>query len=174
MAASLGKKTDMTSPWITVVAGALQRDDGRWLMHRRPEGKHHAGLWEFPGGKTEGNEFPLQSLIRELTEELGIVCYPGRCAPCGFAESTGEDGRPGIVILLYTVSAWEGEPRALEGGQVGWFTPGEVLALPKPPLDVELSARLFANFVICDEPPLPSPNDPPKGPPSARTRSSAG
>ncbi len=164
----------MTAQLMVVVAGALRRSDGRWLMHRRPEGKHHAGLWEFPGGKVEGGEIPLQSLCRELAEELGIQCVSALCSPACFAESARDAGQPPIVILLYIVSGWEGEPQALEGGAVGWFTSHEVFALEKPPLDVTLADRLFGNFPICDEPPLPSPNDPPRGRPTARTRSSAG
>lgn len=144
-----GKKTDMAGAWIPVVAGALHRDDGRWLMHRRPEGKHHGGLWEFPGGKVERHEIPLQSLIRELEEELGIVCHAEACCPFRFAEGGSDDAQPAIVILLYTVGTWDGEPQALEGGAVGWFTPDEALALPMPPLDVRLAEALFVNRQIC-------------------------
>lgn len=136
----------MKTGWLTVVAGALQRGDGRWLMHRRPEGKHHAGLWEFPGGKVEPAEMPLDSLVRELEEELGVVANPGLCAPAGFAHSgiAGETGA--IVILLYKVGSWDGEPAALEGGSVDWFTPEQIAALPKPPLDIALAAQLFQKF----------------------------
>ncbi|MFM7404777.1 MAG: (deoxy)nucleoside triphosphate pyrophosphohydrolase [Erythrobacter sp.] len=126
-----------------VIAAALHRPDGRWLLHRRPEGKHHAGLWEFPGGKVEPTEIPVQSIVRELAEELGIRCSESACVPIGFAEDAGESGASAIVILLYTLAAWEGEPHALEGGEVGWFTPAEALALDKPPLDVRLADRLF-------------------------------
>lgn len=38
------KKADAAAGWIVVAAGALQRADGRWLMHQRPLGKRHAGL----------------------------------------------------------------------------------------------------------------------------------
>lgn len=140
-----GKKTDMTRKWTAVVAGALHRPEGRWLMHRRPVGKHHAGLWEFPGGKIEAGEMPIEALRRELAEELGIVCPPEACVPAGFAESPEEAQAPPLVILLYAIGAWEGEPSALEGGALGWFTPAEALALPKPPLDIALAARLFRN-----------------------------
>ena len=143
-----GKKADTMQTWITVVAGALHRSDGRWLMQRRPVGKHHAGLWEFPGGKVERGEMPLHSLVRELSEELGILSHAELCAPAGFAEGAGTNGQPGLVILLYTVGGWDGEPQSLEGGEVRWFTPGEVLALDKPPLDVGLAERLFANIPI--------------------------
>ena len=138
-----GKKSDASTGWIAVVAGALRRADGHWLMHQRPAGKHHAGLWEFPGGKVEPDEIPSQSLVRELREELGICCDPASFTPAGFAETAvPEAGRP-IVILLYTVTGWHGEPAALEGGAVGWFTPEQALALPMPPLDVMLAGQLF-------------------------------
>lgn len=130
---------------MPVVAGALSREGGLWLMHRRPEDKHHGGLWEFPGGKVEASEMPVQSLVRELAEELGIAVREQDCIPAGFAESDGGSGGVRLVILLYTVGAWKGEPQALEGGAVGWFTPAESRALPKPPLDIALAQRLFQN-----------------------------
>lgn len=141
----VGKKTDAASEWMLVVAAAMQRVDGRWLMHRRPEGKHHAGLWEFPGGKVEPSEIPAKALMRELAEELGIACDCTQLEPVGFAETrTPEAGRE-IVILLYSLTTWDGEPQALEGGGIDWFTPAEVLALAKPPLDAVLAAQLFQN-----------------------------
>ena len=57
---------------VLVVACALIDADGRILIAQRPEGKNLAGLWEFPGGKLEPGERPEASLIRELSEELGI------------------------------------------------------------------------------------------------------
>lgn len=135
----------MMQSWITVVAGALARADGGWLMHRRPPGKHHAGLWEFPGGKVEPSEMPLDSLVRELREELGINCHRAACQPAGFAEEKGAAEGSAIVILLYTVTAWDGMAEALEGGEIGWFTPQEVRALAKPPLDIVLAERLLQN-----------------------------
>lgn len=139
----IGKKTDIIRPDLLVVAGALLRDDGLWLMHQRPLGKHHAGLWEFPGGKVEPSEIPREGLCRELAEELGIIVSPRDCEPLFFAEQGREGDDPALVILLYRLTLWSGEPRALEGGAVGWFALGEIDALAKPPLDCELAARLM-------------------------------
>ncbi|MCL9982641.1 MAG: (deoxy)nucleoside triphosphate pyrophosphohydrolase [Erythrobacter sp.] len=139
----VGKKSDADGDWMLVVAAAMQRADGRWLMHRRPEGKHHAGLWEFPGGKVEPSEMPAQALVRELAEELGIGCDGAALEPAGFAETRNREAGREIVILLYSLRAWLGEPQALEGGAIGWFTPAEVQALAKPPLDAVLAAQLF-------------------------------
>lgn len=133
----------MIRPDLLVVAAALRREDGLWLMHRRPLGKHHAGLWEFPGGKVEPSEIPREALCRELAEELGISVSPRDCEPLFFAEQAREGDEPAIVILLYRLSRWTGEPRALEGGAVAWFAQGEIDSLAKPPLDCTLAARLL-------------------------------
>jgi len=129
---------------LAVVAGALQRDDGRWLMHRRPAHKHHGGLWEFPGGKVEIDENPSLALVRELHEELQIVVDPACLIPATFAQAAPDPVNPAIVILLYIVPGWSDEPMPEEGGEIGWFNPREIFALEMPPLDVALAARLFA------------------------------
>lgn len=133
----------MTNAPLLVVAGALQGSDGRWLMHCRPLDKVHGGLWEFPGGKVEGAEIPMESLQRELHEELGIIVQPADCTPACFADETRTSGKRPIVILLYTITNWVGLPQALEGGKVAWFTPDEVMQLEKPPHDERLAAQLF-------------------------------
>ena len=128
---------------VWVVAGALQRADGLWLMHQRPYGKHHGGLWEFPGGKIEASENPREALCRELAEELGIAVDPEDCDPLFFAESDAEMGGPAIVILLYRIARWGGEPAALEGECVDWFAAESMDKLDMPPLDERFVERLF-------------------------------
>ncbi|ROT95541.1 (deoxy)nucleoside triphosphate pyrophosphohydrolase [Altererythrobacter sp. FM1] len=120
---------------MTVVAAALQANDGRWLMQQRPLVKQHGGLWEFPGGKVEHGENPRDALVRELHEEIALVLHPGDLKPVGFAESGGSDNHPGIVILLYSATRWQGEAIAQEAAELGWFDRSEMAELPKPPLD---------------------------------------
>jgi 8-oxo-dGTP diphosphatase len=139
-----GRKSDMNAEWQLVVAGALRRSDGLWLMHQRPENKPHGGLWEFPGGKVEAGEHPVIALIRELSEELGIIVKPQDCIASCFAQDGAASTSNSIVILLYTLLQWEGEPLPLlEGSKVDWFTPNQVMLLEKPPLDVELAKSIF-------------------------------
>ncbi len=131
--------------WMLVVAAAIERSDGRWLMHKRPMEKHHGGLWEFPGGKVNSGETPRVALARELAEELDIQVNPNTFRSAGFADAAINPAEHPIVILLYTVKSWSGEPRAMEGGETGWFTPGQIQKLAKPPLDIALADQLFHN-----------------------------
>jgi len=61
---------------VHVVAAVIQRES-RYLITRRNEGTHLAGLWEFPGGKVGAAEAPEAALRRELREELGVDAAVG-------------------------------------------------------------------------------------------------
>ena len=128
---------------ICVVAAALAREDGRWLMHRRPLEKEHGGLWEFPGGKMEASENPRQALVRELLEELDIAVDCEALEPVAFADNCEMEAKSSLVILLYICRGWRGNPTAQEGGSIDWFRPDEAMQLARPPLDVLLCKELF-------------------------------
>lgn len=128
---------------MLVVAGLLRDAQGRFLLQKRPLGKRHAGLWEFPGGKVETGEMPRSALVRELAEELGIAIDMPDIRPFAFAEHDADSDGPAIVILLYNILRWAGDPLSLEGCEIGWFSPGEALTLPKPELDRDLLNALI-------------------------------
>ncbi len=125
--------------WILVVAVALLDQNGRILLQQRPEGKHHGGLWEFPGGKVESGEIPQVALVREIAEELGIALDPAALLPFAFAE---EGGNPAIVLNLYTCRSHKGEPVGHEGQAWGWFDPAEAAQLALAPMDRRLLQQL--------------------------------
>jgi len=131
---------------MAVVAGAIGDGRGRWLLQKRPTGKRHAGLWEFPGGKVEPGETRLQALVRELNEELTITVTSASEKPLARANVGAGEGERPIVIDLYTIAAWHGRPRPEPGAELGWFTPEEIARLPLPPLDSRLAAQLFGRL----------------------------
>ena len=126
------------APMVVVAAAVI--DGGRVLLQQRPPGKAMAGLWEFPGGKVEPGEAPDKALVRELAEELGVVVDIRDVAPITFAAAPL--GERHLLLLLYRVSAWSGEPRALEATALTWVAPAEMHALPMPPADVPLIEAL--------------------------------
>lgn len=123
---------------IPVVAVALMDAWGRVLMQRRRLGAAHGGLWEFPGGKIESGESPMDAAIRELAEELGIDLRADDLAPLTFAALPGE----ACVILFYMCRNWSGEPRCLVADELRWVAAAKLAELPMPPLDVPLAAAL--------------------------------
>jgi len=116
---------------IPVVAAVLRDQHGRVLLAQRPEGKHLAGTWEFPGGKLEHDESAVEGLSRELAEELGIVVdasepllslshhYPDRS----------------VRLMLREVEHWQGSPVGLEGQALRWVHLSEAERLPMPAAD---------------------------------------
>jgi 8-oxo-dGTP diphosphatase len=62
---------------IAVGIGLISRN-GRFLVRRRPEETVYAGYWEFPGGKCEPGELPVEAVERECLEETGMAIVVGR------------------------------------------------------------------------------------------------
>ncbi|QNE33080.1 (deoxy)nucleoside triphosphate pyrophosphohydrolase [Sphingomonas sp. NBWT7] len=136
---------------LLVVAAALHARDGRFLLQQRPAGKHHAGLWEFPGGKVEPGEALSAALARELAEELGIAVDPATLVPVTFASERRDDGAATgvrtLLLLLFVTRDWSGTPHALEAADLRWVTTDEMRRLPMPPADapfIDVLARLDA------------------------------
>lgn len=125
---------------VLVVAAALIDSDGRVLIAQRPEGKQLAGQWEFPGGKVEEGETPETALIRELEEELGIVVKQACLAPFVFASHTYESFH--LLMPLYLIRRWEGEPEAREHKALKWVRPNDMRNYEIPPADLPLVAWL--------------------------------
>jgi len=116
---------------IEVVAGIVRDGRDRVLLAQRPEGKHLAGTWEFPGGKREVGEAGFDALARELDEELGIVVRSAR--PWLAVTHCYPDVT--VRLQLYAVDEWHGELRGREGQSLSWVTVQEMNELPMPGAD---------------------------------------
>jgi 8-oxo-dGTP diphosphatase len=125
---------------VLVVAAALIDADGRVLLARRPTGKSMEGQWEFPGGKIEPGETPEQALIRELKEELGIDVTESCLAPLAFASHDYDHFH--LVMPLYAIRQWRGQPTAKEGQTLAWASKDKFNSYPMPPADIPLVAQL--------------------------------
>ena len=126
---------------LLVAACALVDPDGRVLVAQRPDGKHLAGLWEFPGGKVEPDETPEATIIRELKEELGIDTEASCLAPLSFASHAYDDFH--LVMPLYVCRKGHGIVRPMEAQTLKWLRPRDLRDTPMPPADLPLIAPLI-------------------------------
>lgn len=108
---------------ILVVAAALYDAQGRVLIAQRPQGKHQAGRWEFPGGKVAPGESEGRALARELHEELGIEVTASR--PFMRLEHSYPDRS--VELSMWIVERFSGTPRSLDGQQLRWLAPADLV-----------------------------------------------
>jgi len=139
-------KAGCVSTPIVVVAAALVDDlatPRRLLSARRRNPQQLAGRWEFPGGKVDPGETPVEALHRELREELGIEVALGR-------EVIGPDDGAWRLSERYTMRLWlavvaSGQPEPLvEHDELRWLEPGAWLSVPWLDVDVRIVEALAA------------------------------
>jgi 8-oxo-dGTP diphosphatase len=108
--------TDLTKPRLRVVAAAIFDAADRVLIAQRPEGKHMAGWWEFPGGKVGEGESDRNALERELREELGVESRAHR----PITTMSHEYPDRIVDLVLWHALLVSGVPRGLDGQQLKW------------------------------------------------------
>ena len=121
---------------VEVVAAVIERH-GRYLITRRLDGTHLAGLWEFPGGKLLPGEKPEDALRRELKEELGVEAAVGEVM-----ETVDWTYPEKSVRLLFFRCGLEGEPIPLEGQEMRWVKASELSGYRFPDADATLISSL--------------------------------
>lgn len=119
----------MSDDSVHVAVGVIHGLDNHILLACRPEEKHMGGFWEFPGGKVNEGEDITEALVRELEEELGItpVAFePLICIKHSYPEKT-------VILHVYHVLAFSGEPEGREGQEIEWVKPGKLANYTFPP-----------------------------------------
>lgn len=130
---------------IQVVAGIIEKE-GRVLLARRPEGKSHGLLWEFPGGKVEPGECPRNALVRELEEELGLAAIVGTLFDRRTMCSNGRT----LDVSYYLAAPGSRPALPVEHQAVVWVLPSEAPGYEMSPLDA-IVARKYAGGYAAGE-----------------------
>jgi 8-oxo-dGTP diphosphatase len=120
------------------VVAALIRQDDRFLICQRPAGKKRALLWEFPGGKVEPGENPLQALIRECWEELSVHLQIGDL----YARTEHRYDDIHICLSLYEARIASGSLTRNEHLDMRWIRPQDVKDFSFCPADTAIIERL--------------------------------
>ena len=131
---------------LHVAVGVISNAVGEVLIARRPEHLHQGGLWEFPGGKLEVGETVVEALRRELLEELDIELE--RASPLLQVRHAYPDRR--VLLDVWRVSAYRGEPRGLENQPIRWVSPQQLPSYNFPAANrpITAAARLPDYYAI--------------------------
>jgi len=105
---------------VAVAAAVITRPDGSFLLGQRASDTVYSGYWEFPGGKVEAGETPRDALVRELSEELGIVVDVA--CPWLMREHVYEHAhvRLHFFEVPYLPNEWQGELRPNVHVAIAW------------------------------------------------------
>jgi 8-oxo-dGTP diphosphatase len=123
---------------------AWVRIEGGRILCARPRGKD---VFYIPGGKREGAESDLETLLREIKEELTVLLDPQTVAHVGTYEAAGPGIPDGAVVRMACYTAeYEGEllPSS-EIEEVAWFSYADRERVP--PVD----QLLFDDLKSCGE-----------------------
>ncbi|HEY7444074.1 MAG TPA: (deoxy)nucleoside triphosphate pyrophosphohydrolase [Vicinamibacterales bacterium] len=123
-------------PTLIVVAAVVERD-GAYLVARRQSGVHLEGYWEFPGGKCQPGESEVDSLRREIREELDVDIQGA-----DKLLTTVHEYDDRTVELHFYRCALEGTPRPMLGQELRWVTRDRLRELQFPPADAQLIEQL--------------------------------
>ncbi len=128
---------------ITEVAAAvIERPDAHgqtgFLLGQRAPGTFYPGYWEFPGGKVEPGESPHDTVVRELSEELGITVH--RADPWLRREHVYEHAH--VRLNFFRVRDWSGELHDHVHSALAWQQPGAPTVSPMLPANAPVLAAL--------------------------------
>ncbi|WP_218021162.1 NUDIX hydrolase [Nocardia crassostreae] len=122
---------------------AWVRIEGGRILCARPAGK---GVFYIPGGKREGGESDLETLVREIKEELTVALVEETVEHVG----TYEADIPGAVVRMACYSADYSGTLAVssEIEEIAWFTYADRPHVP--PVDQLLFDDLVAGGMLAE------------------------
>ena len=112
---------------IRVSVGLIEKND-RILVAKRHQHQHQGGLWEFPGGKVESNEEPIDALKRELKEEVDLNVLSAK--PLFNIEHDYKD--KSVQLIIFKVTSFEGVAQHCEGQEIQWLPITELHTIKVP------------------------------------------
>ncbi|MFC5753542.1 NUDIX domain-containing protein [Actinomadura rugatobispora] len=100
---------------------AWVRLEGGKVLSTRSRGKE---VFYLPGGKREGGESDLETLVREIREELAVEILPGSVERLGVWEAQAHGQSAGVTVRMSCYTAdHRGTPTASsEIAEVDWLS----------------------------------------------------
>lgn len=123
---------------------AWVRIEGGRILCARPSGKD---VFYIPGGKREGDETDLQTLVREIREELTVEIAPETVAHVGTYEALIPDA---VVRMACYTAEYSGDIAvSSEIEEIAWFSYADRPHVP--PVDQLLFDDLHADGLLAHD-----------------------
>lgn len=106
----------------------------RFWVRLRKETGHLDGYWEFPGGKIQDDETPLDAAVRELHEETGLQIAPSQLHPLSQTDFRYPQRK--LRLHFYLLELQDSTSMPTEGAQ--WQTASELLTQRTPPANYKI------------------------------------
>ena len=133
------KDTPRAVPFQVIGVGVVLNEAGEVLIDQRLNEGLLGGLWEFPGGKQEPGEDIVQTILRELQEELAIEVSVGdELISIDHAYSHKK-----LRFVVHLCQWRQGEPQPLASQQVCWVKPEELGNFPFPAANARIIQALL-------------------------------
>jgi 8-oxo-dGTP diphosphatase len=129
----------MAKEVIRVVAAVIEHD-GRYLITQRNANAVLPLLWEFPGGRIEGEENESHALIREVKGRIGVEVVVGPKLGEHFHDYTAYQ----VQLTMYSCKLpAEARPYPATVADLRWVTSREFLDYDFPPADEKTMSKLL-------------------------------
>ena len=129
---------------IRIAAAVIADASGRLLLVR----KRGTSAFMQPGGKIEPDEEPVDALVRELREELGLAIDPGMASRLGLFSAKAANEPDSTVeaelfALTFAAQPIESQPvAAAEIEEMIWLDPASAHDIELAPLTRDVVLRL--------------------------------
>jgi 8-oxo-dGTP diphosphatase len=113
-----------------VVVGALIQNNRVLLGHRSAGRAAYPSAWDLPGGHVEAGEAPPDALVRELSEELGVLIGRPDARPLAVLHPLVHE--PSFELAIWVVTEWVGDVTNCapdEHDELRWFRADELPAV---------------------------------------------
>ena len=131
------KKMKKSSPTFQIGLGLVFKK-GELLIAQRLEKSSMGGMWEFPGGKKENGESIINTIEREVKEEIGIVIKVGKKL-LSFEHSYSHKKLCFTVHLCEYIS---GVSQPLASQKLCWINPNKLSNFPFPAANTKIILEL--------------------------------
>ena len=137
------KKEGILMKLITTVAGIIYNEKGEILCTKRDQGKYdYVSLkWEFPGGKMEANETEVQTLARELREELEIEVEIGD----KYYQVEHDYPDVHLSMAVYVCKMISKQFKMNVHKDIKWLKPQDMLKLDWAKADLPVAEKIYNN-----------------------------